>query len=227
MNTRSTVRCESAAFPIVFSNYPIYNEIFTHLSAASVVRFGRINRVARLATSDYLQSALHINRFLARFFKDPLGFRSLQARTGLLISGSAALQFFDRSYWPESDLDLYAAPRTALQIGNWLMDEEGYEFRPNSVQSKKFEKAVGFSQHRIASRLPWPTNAEPLEDLDAQTQVDHRHLRTYNLLGIFAVYTFIAQPSVQFPHPRKVQIMQASLSNLQCILRFHNSKFSS
>ncbi|KIJ42145.1 hypothetical protein M422DRAFT_171479, partial [Sphaerobolus stellatus SS14] len=51
--------------------------------------------------------AFNINDFLKRFLKDPRKFRSLQTRTGALISGSQALQLLGRTRWPDSDLDLY------------------------------------------------------------------------------------------------------------------------
>lgn len=43
-----------------------------------------------------MRVAFDINRCLSRFFTSPSAFRSLQARTGTLISGSIALQFLDR-----------------------------------------------------------------------------------------------------------------------------------
>jgi hypothetical protein len=171
-NSSTKPQPSPATFATVFSNRLIYNKIFTCLSAASVIRFSGMSRIARFAALDYLQTAFNINLFLARLFKDPLGFRSLQASTGFLISGSAALQFFDRSYSPESDLDLYVAPCTTLQIGNWLMDGEGYEFLPNFVQNKAFETSVGDSQQA-----------------------------NNNLLCVDAVYSFLSQPSVRFRIP--------------------------
>ena len=48
-----------------------------------------------------------INNHLSRFFPDPIVFRSLQARTANLVSGSNALQFSDRTSYEEADTDVY------------------------------------------------------------------------------------------------------------------------
>ncbi|KAI0076957.1 hypothetical protein K474DRAFT_1707755 [Panus rudis PR-1116 ss-1] len=82
-----------------------------------------------------------INKFLTRFFDDPLAFRSMQAETGALISGSMALQFLDRSFYPESDLDLYAEQKNSKQIEKWLI-EAGYMFQPQKHQPPEFRVAI-------------------------------------------------------------------------------------
>ena len=51
--------------------------------------------------------AFNVNRFLARFFSDAIAFRALEVRIGTLTSESAALQFFDRTFYPKSDLGLF------------------------------------------------------------------------------------------------------------------------
>ncbi|KAG2078133.1 hypothetical protein BDR04DRAFT_935918, partial [Suillus decipiens] len=66
---------------------------------------------------------------LSRYFPDPLAFRFLQARTGLVISSSNALQFLDRRFYPESDLDLYAHPGHVYEALEWLVSV-GYKFQP-------------------------------------------------------------------------------------------------
>lgn len=39
--------------------------------------------------------------------KDPVEFRSQMSRHGAIISGSFALQFFERTMWPDADLDIW------------------------------------------------------------------------------------------------------------------------
>jgi hypothetical protein len=56
---------------------------------------------------DYFARAFNIEKRLSRYFDDPKSFRKLQAETLTVISGSTALQFFQRNFYPESDLDLY------------------------------------------------------------------------------------------------------------------------
>jgi len=68
---------------------------------------------------------------------------------GAVVSGSSALQFFDRVYWRESDLDVYfdcsvnADP--VQRMGKYLVDVEGYVFVPNWElgQVARWEDACG------------------------------------------------------------------------------------
>jgi len=76
----------------------------------------------------------NINRALKRFVNDPVGLRSSMARHEALISGSFALQFFARTVWEDSDLDIYLeAPGQGKEDGmkalaRHLMENEGYNF---------------------------------------------------------------------------------------------------
>jgi len=50
--------------------------------------------------------------------------------TGTLISGSTALQFFDRTVYEDSDLDLFVEHASARPLTLWL-ESIGYKFIPN------------------------------------------------------------------------------------------------
>lgn len=110
-------RAQRADVKAIFSRDSIYDAIFSQASPAGSILLSRTCRDARYANRDFNNRAFNINRHLGRFFKDPKGFRSLQARTGTLISGSNALQFFDRTYYPESDMDLFAHRGHSREIG--------------------------------------------------------------------------------------------------------------
>ena len=80
------------------------------LSCCTEVALLSVSRTCRIAhetVKEYMRRAFNINPILSSFITSPLSFRLLQARTGALISGSVALQFFDRSYSSEADLDVY------------------------------------------------------------------------------------------------------------------------
>ncbi|KAH9947185.1 hypothetical protein B0H21DRAFT_876842 [Amylocystis lapponica] len=115
--------------------------IFSCCSPAALVQTAATCRVAKESVHSYIQYAFNINRRLSRYFSDPLAFRSLQARTATLISGSFALQFFDRSFYPTSDLDLYVHMRHRREVGRWLLGA-GYAFAPTPYQYPDFEVAV-------------------------------------------------------------------------------------
>lgn len=86
---------------------------------------------------EYLQ--WDINAKLQRFFNNPCAFRSELGRCEALISGSFALQFFERVTWPQSDLDIFAE-----EGGNfhsmciYLESKEGYKLQPVEVVPKGY-----------------------------------------------------------------------------------------
>ena len=175
-----------------------------------------VSRDVRAATLDFTGRAYNLDRRLARFFGDPAAFRALMARTRVVISGSFALQFLDRSFYPESDLDLYVSTEGSFrEIGLWLMQDEGYVFKPSAVQAASF----------------W----EEAEELDEEEWEDYGHMR------VTAVYTFERRVSrdsnldsdmdPDTANIRKVQVIvplitefeQTKYSPFDVILHFHSS----
>lgn len=191
----------------VLTRPPIFDGIFSRISPATCIRFGRTCRLARDAVDDFCSRAFSINRHLLRFFSDPIGFRSLQARTGTLISASNALQFFDRTFYPESDLDIYTHPGHTREAGLWLMHREGYHFVPSLSQDGSFEDLVENDWDGLARRYD--------QDID----VDIRTGQQYRISGVQAIFTF---KKIVAGEELKVQIMEAKTTPLQCILGFHS-----
>ncbi|KAI0349674.1 hypothetical protein OH77DRAFT_1414569, partial [Trametes cingulata] len=97
--------------------------------------------LAHATVGAYLKTAFDINALLTRFFHDPVAFRTIQARTATLISGTFALQFFDRNSRPASDLDLHVHPHHRREVGRWLLSI-GYVFAPRRGQNADFEITV-------------------------------------------------------------------------------------
>ncbi|RDB26093.1 hypothetical protein Hypma_006903 [Hypsizygus marmoreus] len=110
------------------------NALFSCLDPRSLYRYGRTCEDAHLAVASYTRRAFDIQDLLLRYFEisECVEFRTLQATTGLLISGSSTIEFFLRRRFQKSDLDLFVEHRYAEPVGQWLM-QVGYEFvsRPN------------------------------------------------------------------------------------------------
>ena len=170
--------------------------IFDHCSARSLVVLLRTCRSVNHAVRVYMTRSFSIERILQRYFFQTLPFRYLQARTGCLVSGSSALQFFDRSFYPDSDLDLYVSKGWAYDVGTFLL-QEGYKFVRTSSQHPTFGVAV--QEDRVA------------------TATAHYG----NFRGISAVFTF--QKRSKDGTNLKVQVMAAVRSPMEVILRFHSS----
>ncbi|KAI0323629.1 hypothetical protein GY45DRAFT_1264285, partial [Cubamyces sp. BRFM 1775] len=163
------------------------------LSPQSLLLLSRASRGIRELVSEYFKTAFDINATLGRFLPDPMSFRCLQARTGTLVSGSVALQFFDRTRYETSDLDIYVYLPFRREVGRWLLSQ-GFEFTPSRHQEESFEAAV----------LP-----------RRQSKGFH-----YAMPGVAAIYTFhrhTLRASI------KVQIIVAIRMPMEVILGFHST----
>lgn len=183
----------------IFQSPPAYDSILSCLSQQMLVRVSQSSRLFSEAVASYSRRAFNINRHLSPWFDDPLEFRSLQARTGMLISGSNALQFLDRSYYPGSDLDLYLSSSYALEVGLWFMDK-GWTFEPTDFQTEDFKE------------LAKPAKLRALSRPDAINE-------SYPFAGVATVFTF-RKNGLQL----QVVVAKVNRSPLECVLGFHSSK---
>lgn len=196
----------------VFTRAPVYDAIFSEASPAGAILISRTCRDAWYAEKEFKKRAFNINRHLQRFFANPKAFRSLQARTGTLISGSNALQFLDRTYYPESDLDLFVHPGHSREIGLWLMRHEGYVFTPSlheSQNGKSFEAVAHETWDGLAQRWSF-----------ADSNI-HWDSTIYGIRCLEAVYTF--EKECEGGKVQKIQLIAAKDTPLQVIISFHSS----
>lgn len=118
--------------------------LFAYFDVRDLTHLSRVNRHFHQAVTAYIKDTFAIKPRLTVFFPDPVAFRTLQARTGTLISGDFALSYFDREPTP-SNLDLYVHPHQRREVGRWLIQHAGYTFRPMEDQDPDFEGAVIFT----------------------------------------------------------------------------------
>ena len=190
-----------------FSRPPIYDNILSRSDASSLARLSSANRLIRQATQDYARRAHNINLRLQRFFGSPLAFRSLQARTAAVISGSFAIQFFDRTFYADSDMDIYVHPdKNMLDIGLYLMSE-GYTFKPEIWQQSQYKEEV----ERVCSYVGQEPDNEAEQD------------QLYASSTIRAVFTFERQTR---DGALKIQVVVSHNSPLASVLDFHSSTSS-
>ncbi|KAI5816259.1 hypothetical protein BZA77DRAFT_61520 [Pyronema omphalodes] len=193
-------------------NSPVAGRLAQYLDIADLISLSRASTRMYSAFKAIQNAQWNINNFLSAYFTNPKAFRSILGECDAFISGSAALQFFDRVRWSDSDLDIYVAEpnrrseQSAIKtLGMYLKDKEGYKFTPTSRQHPDFdlhgsEKAKEFA-------LSQPLDQEPLD---------------YSIFdsGIAGVYTFIRKSARK---ERKVQIISTTGLPLQCVLRFHST----
>lgn len=184
----------------------------TH-SILDIFAFGLTCHLAHRAANLYTARAYDIHRDLSRFFSDPMEFRRMQAETGTLISGSFAVQFFERTVYPGSDLDLYAHPGLSMSVGQWLY-EEGYKLVSTSMHNDMPDKNW---KHEIYD------NWVGLEDFDIvpffdESEWDEQGI--YRNMRVSDVYTWHQATDGL---PLVVQVISCHRSPLHTIMGFHSS----
>ncbi|KAH7924257.1 hypothetical protein BV22DRAFT_1035321 [Leucogyrophana mollusca] len=201
-------------FDEVFSRAPVYDLIFSSLEQQCMIRTSQTCHLVSGAVQEYSRRAFSINRHLSRFFADPLGFRSLQARTGTLISGSNALQFFDRTFYPRSDLDIYVHPGHVREVMEWLAEMEGYEFIPTNKQPGDFRRLAPDN---------WDGTQRPTV---VRADNDPADMEPYVMKGVKTVFTFVKVTGLIVEGEEEllvVQVMESKVNPLEAVLNFHLS----
>ncbi|TCD68624.1 hypothetical protein EIP91_010279 [Steccherinum ochraceum] len=191
----------------ILYNHVIHEVIFRYLSPLELLRLCRTCRLARTLIQAFMKRTFNINRFLERYFADPVAFRSLQARTGTLVSGSSALQFLARLFYPESDLDLYVQSACDKEVMDWLL-QEGYVFVPNAKQPRDLDEAIAVAKEGAFRGEFFMVNPHDEYEDDS----------------IEAVYTFTKQIDRGSSVTKlKVQCIVARQATMHVILSFHST----
>ena len=173
--------------------------ILDNCSPKSLVLLLRTSHAIREIVIGYMKTTFNADRLLSRYFDNPLSFRQLQACTGTLISGSTALQFFNRTFYPESDLDIYVPRAWRYEVGQFLL-QTGYKFVRYPSQHPTFESAV------------------------FETGVSTSTADYGNFKGISGVFNF--EKDGRHGEKLKIQLMVAVRSAIEPILHYHSSKLS-
>ncbi|RDB18544.1 hypothetical protein Hypma_000285 [Hypsizygus marmoreus] len=127
--------------------------------------------------------------------KECTQFRWLQSETGMLISGSTAIEFFKSARYPDSDLDLFVQHEYAYAVIDWLQ-KSGYAFEPRASQIKNIAGAL----------------AQSLEEENPMSLLDYHNECIAN------IYMFFRE------HSRPIHLITSRHSAFEIILCFHSSE---
>ena len=186
------------------------DRVIPHCSPATLIRISWTCRTLNYVIREYFTQTFDINEHLRRFVDDPIAFRSLQARTGALISGSNALQFFAQILYEESDLDIYVKSSEVLQVGQWLTGADGYRFVPAHVLHEdpnlNHVPEIAFTQDVV--------DATELEEGYGPSQPN----------VVYTFYKHVTSPSESGNiERRKVQIVSSENNPMELVLKFYSS----
>lgn len=132
LNQASKTRSHNKKCPLLNvldydSQYPICDRICSFLPIGDLISLTRTCRQLSSLYQNLLPAQWNIDHRLLRFVSDPKALRSFMGKHNVLISGSFAIQFFERVTWEESDLDLYAEAGTSTEaLEKYLCKNEGY-----------------------------------------------------------------------------------------------------
>ncbi len=122
------------------TSYPIFSRICDYLSIESIVSLTRTCRKFSGLYQYLIPIQWNVDKRLRRFVQDPSALRSQMGKCDALISGSFAIQFFERVTWPDSDLDFFVEQGEGCEsFCKYLMDSEGYHL----VRSKMNDDPAG------------------------------------------------------------------------------------
>ncbi|KAI0061378.1 hypothetical protein BV25DRAFT_1826890 [Artomyces pyxidatus] len=185
------------------------DRICAHSSPVNIIHLSRTCKLANASVREYYRRAYSINRHLERWFQDPLAFRRLQQRTTTLISGSCALQFFDRTFYPESDLDLFTPWNQVPEVAVWLVGA-GYVYMQVQGQKPPFDLA--------RTQDDWLQR-----DSDASSDISGPDFYPLSAFNVIKVYTFYKIGRTVDAAHLKVQIIGTSIAPIASVLKFHST----
>ena len=175
----------------------VCDRLLSFLSPKQFLDLRKLCHATHGSVSRYMERVFDIDRRLHRFFPDTQSFRRMQALTSTLISGSFALQYFDRTFYSRSDLDLYVHLHHRRTVGRWVLNA-GYTFCPFLDQHEDFERAI--------------LRRSPLQPI------------RYLMPGVADILTFRRRSTVDKSKSLKVQLIVARRTPMEVILGFHSSK---
>ncbi|KAF7333505.1 DUF607-domain-containing protein [Mycena venus] len=127
-----------------------HEALFSRIPARDLVQ---LMQTCRCVYFLIMETCFSLPRLLSPFFGDATKvqqFRQMQSRTGTIISGSTALQFFNRLTWTDSDLDIYV-PRVSAALAVIFIMENGYTYNPRKSQDKNVSAQLSVS---VSDRPP-------------------------------------------------------------------------
>lgn len=183
----------------IFTNPNIYDSIISDLSPLWKYRLRSLSRMTQQAVDYFDHRAFNINKHLSSFFNDPIAFRNLQQSTGTVISGSNALQFFERTIFENTDLNLYVHPGHAKEVSSWLIATAGYQY---SGETEALNEAL-------------------MVDDKAIPKPDSTIENTYDGVSLNCVLQFRGKDMYE---EKIVHLMITRHSPMHAILQFHSSE---
>ncbi len=212
------ISLSSPASEALINNDLVYSEIMTYLSSAEIFRMAKVSSTVRASVGRGIRRVFNFHRHLSPYFPDTAALRSMQARTGAIVAGPVALQFFIRTPIPDVTpaglpsffLDLYVAYDARRVLCDWIL-QQGYQFSPR-----------GPYRHPLTGVLL--RESQPTDYLDA---IDDMHVYDTSLEyepveGVIGMLDFIPATAGSV---RGVRVHIAPEFPLHAVMHAYSSKY--
>jgi len=100
------------------------NEIFSLCQADTLLRLCRVSSTMAGLSRAYIHATWDIQKFLKRWFQSPKRFLHVLHVSGGIVAGSQPLQFFKRTRYPNTSLDIYIRFGAMTAMLLWLEDAD-------------------------------------------------------------------------------------------------------
>jgi hypothetical protein len=190
----------------VLSDYKLSDKLLSEIDIVSLSDIRWVSPAFRRAVEFHIKRHWNINRYLLRWFPDPLMFRSMLAWTGGIISGIQAFQFLKRS-GDEKELSMFVYWRHASTLVDWVQG----------------------SGYRVSYGSPWYPDARFLDISLKMRQGSHstEQKRTRNFFPSFTLAVIKMESRVRPGGLRMIYIVVTSVLPVEAILRSVSSSMFS
>lgn len=107
--------------------YPVFDTLVSFLPIGDIISLSRTCKELSNIYQSILPMQWNIGRTLKRFVNDPCEFRSQMGQNNALVSGSVALQFFERVVWKDTEMDVFILKgEGAENFCRYIQEREGY-----------------------------------------------------------------------------------------------------
>lgn len=141
------------------SQYPVFTRICELIPVGSILA---LNQTCKSLSNLYKRiqhTQWNIDRRLGEYFRDPSQVRSLMGECDALISGRFAVEFFERTKFPQRLLEFYVEASKAERFVTHLVEVENY------LQKMPIERCsipTGVCEFSHYERESWPPGPGPV-----------------------------------------------------------------
>ena len=111
---------------LIRASLAVLREVFDAVDILSLIKLSKTSKALRRVFLCYAQATWDPARRYRRWFGNVGEFRRLLRKSNAVISGSFALQFFDRSFYADSDMDIFTRIAGVSTLCDFLISE-GYQ----------------------------------------------------------------------------------------------------